>query len=47
MPQKGYYNILIILDEKQLDGSYKKGGNGCVRDIIEQVLTIHGDWNIE
>ena len=28
MPQKGYYNIHIILEEIQLDGSYKKGGNG-------------------
>jgi 3-deoxy-D-manno-octulosonate 8-phosphate phosphatase (KDO 8-P phosphatase) len=27
--------------------SNKKGGNGCVRDIIEQVLTINGDWNME
>ena len=27
--------------------SNKKGGNGCVRDIIEQVLTIHGDWNLK
>lgn len=21
-----------------------KGGEGCVRDIIEQVLRVHGDW---
>ena len=26
--------------------SNKKGGDGCVRDIIEQVLTIHGEWNL-
>jgi len=25
--------------------SHKDGGHGCVRDIIEQVLKIRGDWN--
>ena len=24
--------------------SHKKGGEGCVRDIIEQVLKVRGDW---
>lgn len=24
--------------------SHKKGGDGCVRDIIEQVLKIQGNW---
>ncbi len=24
--------------------SQKPGGQGCVRDLIEQVLTINGDW---
>lgn len=24
--------------------SYKKGGKGCVRDVIEQVLKVRGDW---
>jgi 3-deoxy-D-manno-octulosonate 8-phosphate phosphatase (KDO 8-P phosphatase) len=24
--------------------SDKKGGNGCVRDIIEQTLRLHGKW---
>ena len=24
--------------------SEKKGGEGCVRDIIEQVLILHGKW---
>ena len=24
--------------------SIKKGGEGCVRDIIEQVLTIQKNW---
>jgi len=25
--------------------SQKNGGNGCVRDVIEQVLKVRGDWN--
>jgi len=25
--------------------SQKKGGTGCVRDVIEQVLRVRGDWN--
>ncbi|QWX84917.1 HAD-IIIA family hydrolase [Cellulophaga sp. HaHaR_3_176] len=24
--------------------SHKKGGKGCVRDVIEQVLKVRGDW---
>ena len=24
--------------------SHKNGGEGCVRDIIEQVLKVRGDW---
>ncbi|SMC53367.1 KdsC family phosphatase [Cellulophaga tyrosinoxydans] len=24
--------------------SHKSGGNGCVRDVIEQVLKVRGDW---
>ncbi len=24
--------------------SHKKGGDGCVRDVIEQVLKVKGDW---
>ena len=24
--------------------SHRKGGNGCVRDVIEQVLKVRGDW---
>ena len=24
--------------------SYKKGGEGCVRDIIEQILRVQGKW---
>ena len=26
--------------------SIKKGGEGCVRDIIEQTLKVQGKWNI-
>lgn len=25
--------------------SQKKGGRGCVRDVIEQVLKVQGNWN--
>ena len=25
--------------------SNKKGGDGCARDIIEQVLRVQGNWN--
>ena len=25
--------------------SYKKGGEGCVRDVIEQVLRVQGKWD--
>lgn len=24
--------------------SHKKGGKGCIRDVIEQVLKVRGDW---
>ena len=24
--------------------SFAKGGNGCIRDIIEQVLKLQGKW---
>ena len=27
--------------------SHQKGGEGCVRDVIEQVLKVHGDWMTE
>ena len=26
--------------------SHKKGGEGCVRDVIEQVMRVRGDWEI-
>jgi len=25
--------------------SHRNGGNACVRDVIEQVLKVRGDWN--
>ncbi len=25
--------------------SDKKGGEGCVRDVVEQVMRVRGDWN--
>jgi 3-deoxy-D-manno-octulosonate 8-phosphate phosphatase (KDO 8-P phosphatase) len=25
--------------------SHKSGGDGCARDVIEQVLKVRGDWN--
>ncbi|WP_407265507.1 KdsC family phosphatase [Tenacibaculum maritimum] len=25
--------------------SYKKGGEGCVRDVIEQIMRVQGKWN--
>ncbi len=27
--------------------SHKKGGKGCVRDVIEQVLKVQGKWKIQ
>ena len=27
--------------------SHKSGGDGCVRDIIEQVLRLHGKWMLD
>jgi len=27
--------------------SHKKGGEGCVREIIEQVLRVQGQWSLE
>lgn len=26
--------------------SHKNGGKGCVRDVIEQVLKVHGKWGL-
>ncbi|SCY03534.1 3-deoxy-D-manno-octulosonate 8-phosphate phosphatase (KDO 8-P phosphatase) [Nonlabens sp. Hel1_33_55] len=27
--------------------SHKTGGDACVRDVIEQVMKVHGKWNVE
>ncbi len=27
--------------------SHKKGGKGCVRDVIEQVMKVQGKWNLD
>ena len=27
--------------------SHKKGGEGCVREIIEQVLRVQGKWDFD
>ena len=27
--------------------SHKKGGQGCVRELIEQVLRVQGKWSLE
>ena len=27
--------------------SHKKGGEGCVREIIEQVLRVQGKWHFD
>lgn len=34
------------IKELALYVSDKKGGEGCVRDIIEQVMRVRGDWGI-
>jgi len=34
------------IQEISLYISQKKGGNGCVRDVIEQVLKVQGNWKI-
>jgi len=26
--------------------SHKNGGKGAVRDVIEQVMKVHGKWNV-
>ena len=27
--------------------SHKKGGEGCVRELIEQVLRVQGKWSLD
>ncbi|WP_343486536.1 HAD-IIIA family hydrolase [Allomuricauda sp. d1] len=40
-PQNAAAEVKTICDYV----SHKNGGEGCVRDIIEQVLKVRGDWN--
>ncbi len=40
-PQNAVAEVKSICDYV----SHKNGGEGCVRDIIEQVLKVRGDWN--
>ncbi|MEM9362617.1 MAG: HAD-IIIA family hydrolase [Bacteroidota bacterium] len=40
-PQNAVVEVKAISDYV----SHKNGGEGCVRDIIEQVLKVRGDWN--
>lgn len=40
-PQNAVAEVKAISDYV----SHKNGGQGCVRDIIEQVLKVRGDWN--
>lgn len=40
-PQNAVAEVKTICDYV----SHKNGGEGCVRDIIEQVMKVRGDWN--
>ena len=40
-PQNAIAEVKTISDYV----SHKNGGEGCVRDIIEQVLKVRGDWH--
>ncbi|GGG43498.1 3-deoxy-D-manno-octulosonate 8-phosphate phosphatase [Croceivirga lutea] len=40
-PQNAIPEVKVICDYV----SHKNGGDGCVRDIIEQVMKVRGDWN--
>ena len=40
-PQNAVAEVKAVCDYV----SHKNGGEGCVRDIIEQVLKVRGDWN--
>lgn len=35
------------IQEISLYISHKKGGKGCARDVLEQVLKVQGKWNFE
>ncbi|NJB35456.1 KdsC family phosphatase [Croceivirga sp. JEA036] len=41
-PQNAVAEVKAICDYV----SHKNGGDGCVRDIIEQVLKVKGDWDL-
>jgi 3-deoxy-D-manno-octulosonate 8-phosphate phosphatase (KDO 8-P phosphatase) len=32
------------IKEKSIYVSHQMGGHGCVRDVIEQVMKLHGNW---
>jgi 3-deoxy-D-manno-octulosonate 8-phosphate phosphatase (KDO 8-P phosphatase) len=40
-PQNAVAEVKAVADYV----SHKNGGEGCVRDIIEQVLKVRGDWD--
>ena len=42
-PQNAVAEVKAVCDYV----SHKSGGEGCVRDIIEQVLKVRGDWPSE
>ena len=37
-------NAVKEIKEASIYVSHKKGGKGCVRDVIEQVLKVQGKW---
>lgn len=41
------YDAVEEIKSISLYRSQKKGGEGCVRDVIEQVMRLHGKWNDE
>ncbi len=40
-------DAVVDVREKADYISHKKGGEGCVRDIIEQVLRVQGKWRLD
>ena len=42
-PADASSDVKVIVDYV----SHKKGGEGCVREIIEQVLRVQGKWNLD
>jgi 3-deoxy-D-manno-octulosonate 8-phosphate phosphatase (KDO 8-P phosphatase) len=41
------FDAAAEIREKALYISDKSGGQGCVRDVIEKVLRLHGKWLIK